>query len=141
MDSKRNLGVIILAIAMITLTAAILFNPWGKNDVIGPNETAKLLDKIILFIALIIMYVSLVLVFISCQEENIDYLAGLYAVIVIINILITFSYNVSYGVLLLLVIALVVVLIIITRTTKKYYLIIAIVVLIAALLSQSGLYL
>jgi hypothetical protein len=90
--------------------------------------------------ALIIMYVSLILVFISYKGDEENYLSGLYAAIIVINLLIALGYDISYGVILLLMIGLLTVLIIITRVTKGYYLFISIIILIVALVSQAGIY-
>jgi hypothetical protein len=138
-NSKRYVGIIVLSIAMITLTAAILFNRWNDD----PNNQMKsyeFRDRTLMLAALIIMYVSLILVFISYKGDEENYLSGLYAAIIVINLLIALGYDISYGVILLLMIGLLTVLIIITRVTKGYYLFISIIILIVALVSQAGIY-
>lgn len=141
MDGNRDLGVIMLAIGMVVLIAANLFLPWGDTILVGPDETYKVTDKIYMFIALLIMYLVLVLVFISYNGPDKNYICGLYVTIVIITLLMSFSYNIAYGVLLLLTIMLLFILILITRLTKKYYLIIPIILIFTALIAQRGLYL
>lgn len=140
LDDKRNLGVVILAFAMVVLIAADLFLPWGHNAIIGTNQTYVLTDKILMFIAILIMYISLVLVFISYQGDDKDYLSGLYILVIVTSLLASLSYDISYGILLLMIIALVFILLIITKMTKQYYLLIAVVAIIIATLLQQGLY-
>ena len=140
MESKRNLGIIILSIGILTLVAAILFISIDRPDLYGSIDKYNIKDKGIMFAALLIMYISLILIFIFYKGPDIDYLSGLYLVVVIITLFIALSYDISYGLLLLLTITLGFTLLVITKVSKQYYLLIVVIVLAIALALQEGLY-